>query len=86
VGRYYTRVRTPGAHCAACGQPIEHGRASQVCSPACRTARWRQIRVAETAATIALLQTENAMLRQRVVELEHLVGQLKTRLWKGRGV
>ncbi len=35
---------------------------------------------------VAQLRTENAWFRQRVVELEHLVRQLKTRLWKGRSV
>jgi hypothetical protein len=53
----------------------------RVCSPRCRIARWRQARVEATAATLARLHTENATLRQRVAELERLVGQLKRRLW-----
>ena len=38
----------------------------------------------ETAATLARLHAENAALRQRVGELERLVGQLKRRLWPRR--
>jgi hypothetical protein len=38
-------------------------------------------RASETAATVARLHAENAALRQRVAELERLVGQLKRRLW-----
>jgi hypothetical protein len=40
-------------------------------------------RARETAATVARLHAENATLRQRVAELERLVGQLKRRLWPG---
>jgi hypothetical protein len=37
--------------------------------------------VGATTTTLARLQTENVALRQRVGELERLVGQLKRRLW-----
>jgi hypothetical protein len=46
-----------------------------------RITRWRQARAQETAAELARLHTENATLRQRVAELERLVGGLKRRLW-----
>jgi hypothetical protein len=36
---------------------------------------------AQPTATLARLLAENAALRQRVGELERLVGQLKRRLW-----
>jgi hypothetical protein len=52
-------------------------RPQRVCFPRCRIARWRQTRAETTAATLARLHAENAALRQRVGELEHLVGQLK---------
>ena len=42
-----------------------------------RITRWRQARAQETAAERARLHAENAALRQRVTELERLVGQLK---------
>jgi cell division protein FtsB len=42
------------------------------------------VRLHAETATVARLQTENARLRQRVAELENLVGQLKTRLWAKR--
>jgi hypothetical protein len=35
----------------------------------------------DNTATVARLQAETARLRQRVAELERLVGQLKGRLW-----
>jgi cell division protein FtsB len=41
-------------------------------------------RARETVATVAWLHAENATLRQRVAELERLVGQLKRRLWPTR--
>jgi uncharacterized protein involved in exopolysaccharide biosynthesis len=56
-------------------------RPQRVCSPRCRVASWRALRAQETAATLARLLAENAALRQRVGELERLVGQLKRRLW-----
>jgi hypothetical protein len=49
--------------------------------PRCRIIRWRVRRAHEPAATLARLRAENAALRQRVGELERLVGQLKQRLW-----
>ena len=71
-------VRTPhrARLCEVCGAAITGRRAGRVCSPRCRIARWRQARAEATAATLARLHTENATLRQRVVELERLVGQL----------
>jgi hypothetical protein len=51
--------------------------------PRCRIACWRQTRAGETAATLAGLHAENTALRQRVAELERLVGPLKRRLWPG---
>jgi hypothetical protein len=57
---------------------------TRICSPRCRTAQWRQTRAREHAATVAQLQTENQTLRHRVAELEHLVGQVKQRLWARR--
>jgi hypothetical protein len=76
-------VRTPpeAGLCAVCGRPPSGRRPQRVCSPRCRIARWRQTRADETAATVARLHAENAALRQRVGELERLVGQLKPRLW-----
>jgi hypothetical protein len=47
----------------------------------CRTAQWRRDRERKHAATVARLQAETARLRQRMAELENLVGQLKTRIW-----
>jgi hypothetical protein len=35
----------------------------------------------ETAATVARLHAENTAFRQRVAELERLVGQRERRLW-----
>jgi hypothetical protein len=67
--------------CEVCGVAVTGRRAGRVCSPRCRIARWRQARAEETAATLARLHAENATLRQRVAELERLVGQLKRRLW-----
>jgi hypothetical protein len=42
---------------------------------------WPQTRAREMAAEVAPLHVETATLRQRVAELERLVGQLKRRLW-----
>jgi hypothetical protein len=67
--------------CEVCGATVTGRRAGRVCSPRCRIARWRQTRADETVATVARLHAENATLRQRVAELERLVGQLKCRLW-----
>jgi hypothetical protein len=61
----------------------DDARRQRVCSPRCRIARWRQTRAAETTAVISRLHAENATLRQRVAELERLVGKLKRRLWPG---
>jgi predicted nucleic acid-binding Zn ribbon protein len=74
-------VRTPPApgSCVVCGQPVAGRR--QTCSPRCRVAQWRRAREREHAATLARLLAENTALRQRIGELEHLVGQLKRRLW-----
>jgi hypothetical protein len=58
-------------------------RPQRVCSPRCRIACWRETRADETAATLARLHAENATLRQRVAEVDRLVGQLKRRLWPG---
>jgi Phage integrase family len=76
-------VRTPlePGLCAVRGRRLTGRQPQRVCSPRCRIARWRQTRARETAATIARLLAENAALRQRVGELERLVGQLKRRLW-----
>jgi predicted nucleic acid-binding Zn ribbon protein len=78
-------VRTPidPGLCAVCGRPLTGRRPQRVCSPRCRIIRWRVTRASETAATVARLHAENATLRQRVGELERLVGQLKRRLWPG---
>jgi hypothetical protein len=61
--------------------PLTGRRPQRVCSPRCRIARWRQTPAGEAAATVTRLQAQNAALRQRVAELERLVGQLKRRLW-----
>jgi hypothetical protein len=76
-------VRTPLAAslCEVCGHPLAGRRSPRVCSRRCRIARWRQARAAAHAAELAQLHAENAALRQRVGELERLVGQLKRRLW-----
>jgi hypothetical protein len=76
-------VRTPldPGQCAVCGRPPTGRRPQRVCSPRCRIARWRQTRALETAGEIARYQAENTALRQRVAELERLVGRLKERLW-----
>ena len=76
-------VRTPlgPGLCAVCGRPLMGRRPQRVCSPRCRIACWRETRADETAATLARLHAENATLRQRVAELDRLVGQLKRRLW-----
>jgi hypothetical protein len=72
-------VRTPSGAglCEVCGVAVggPAGRARLL--PRCRIARWRQAHAEETAATLARLHTENATLRQRVAELERLVGPLK---------
>jgi predicted nucleic acid-binding Zn ribbon protein len=72
-------VRTPHTArlCEVCGAVVTGRRAGRVCSPRCRIARWRQTRTEATAAELARLHTENATLRQRVADLERLVGQLK---------
>jgi predicted nucleic acid-binding Zn ribbon protein len=67
--------------CVVCGSSLTGRRAQQVCSARCRIARWRQTRALETAGEIARYQAENTALRQRVAELERLVGRLKERLW-----
>jgi predicted nucleic acid-binding Zn ribbon protein len=75
-------VRTllaPGS-CAVCGRALTGRRPQRVCSPRCRIARWRQARAEATATTLARLEAENTALRQRVGELERLVGALKGRL------
>jgi hypothetical protein len=41
---------------------------------------WKQARALEIAATVAPIHSENTALRQRVAELERLVGALKGRL------
>jgi predicted nucleic acid-binding Zn ribbon protein len=69
--------------CPICGQPVAEGRPTRTCSARCRVAQWRQGRATETAATVAQLQTENQTLRQRVRELELLIGKLKDR-WTRR--
>ena len=71
-------VRTPHTArlCEVCGVAVAGRRAGRVCSTRCRIARWRQVRAEATAATLARLHTENATLRQRVAELERLVGRL----------
>ncbi len=76
-------VRTPSEAglCAVCGRPLTGRRPQRVCSPRCRIACWRQTRARETAAEVAGLHAETVALRQRVAELERLVGQLKRRLW-----
>jgi predicted nucleic acid-binding Zn ribbon protein len=76
-------VRTPldAGLCAVCGRSLSGRQRQRVCSPRCRIIRWRARRAQETAATLTRLLAENAALRQRVGELERLVGQLKRRLW-----
>jgi predicted nucleic acid-binding Zn ribbon protein len=67
-------VRTPPApgSCVICGRPVPGCR--QTCSPRCRVAAWRRDRAREHTATLAQLLAENAAFRQRVGELERLVG------------
>jgi hypothetical protein len=81
---YAVRMLSRPRRCEVCGQALGEGRTGRVCSPKCRTARWRQARTQAHATTVAYLQTENTQLRHRVAELEHLVAQLKTRLWGRR--
>ena len=69
---YVRRTRPVGVRSA--GPPSTGRRAGRVCSPRCRIARWRQARVAAHAAELAQLHAENIALRQRVAELERLVG------------
>jgi predicted nucleic acid-binding Zn ribbon protein len=75
---------TPSMTCAICHQPMESERTARVCSPRCRTALWRRDRARAHAATVRQLQIENQTLRHRIAELEHLVGQVKQRLWARR--
>jgi hypothetical protein len=70
--------------CEACRQPLRSRRATRFCSPACRTMAWRRARTRAITAAITQLQLENVAFRQRVGELEHLVGQLKTQRWTRR--
>jgi uncharacterized membrane-anchored protein YjiN (DUF445 family) len=49
---------------------MDEGLTRRFCSTACRVAVWRKTRT----ATLARLETENAMLRHRITELERLLG------------
>jgi hypothetical protein len=67
--------------CAVCGRPLTGRRPQRVCSPPVSHRPLASDAAGEAAATVTRLQAENAALRQRVAELERLVGQLKRRLW-----
>lgn len=76
--------------CAICGEPVAEGHPTRTCSARCRVALWRQTRDRDHATVVAQLQEENQRLRRHVValeqyvgELQHLVGNLKSR-WRRR--
>ena len=71
------RSLCPGSPCSTVAYPFQRRVIGRVCSSRCRIACWRRTRADETAAEVARLHAENAALRQRVGELERLVGQLE---------